>query len=76
MGFSKAPSSLNRVLFNFFLPFMVAAVFDLAQAPPAVEQSLILHHIGEQFPHVPAPVALKKDAFRKSIQLQHRSSLT
>jgi hypothetical protein len=55
-----------------FGPFL--RLFHLVQAIPAVVTAFILDDVGEKFSHVPAPVALKQDAFRELIQFQHTSS--
>jgi hypothetical protein len=48
--------------------------FHLVQAIPAMVIAIILDDIGEKLSHMLASVALEQDAFRKSIQIQHRSS--
>src|SRR5579871_2109562 len=71
---SPAKTSLVGIGSLVQLPFLFFLVPHLSQATPAIKETFIFHHIGEQFPRALAPVALEQDALGISVQFQHKSS--
>jgi hypothetical protein len=70
--------SNERLSFNgiFLFDDLLLCFFavHLGQAAPAIEEALVFHHFGDQFPDMPATITLKQDAFAIGIQSQHKSS--